>query len=73
MQGIKYGAGDYLLKPTDVDQLEQTFTKIRQQLDEKYAQIKKRDAEKERIEEAIPFLEESFFADVIMGVTDNEE
>ena len=73
VQGIKYGAGDYLLKPTDVDQLEQTFTKIRQQLDEKYAQIKKRDAEKERMEEAIPFLEESFFADVIMGVTDNEE
>ena len=25
------------------------------------------------MEEAIPFLEESFFADVIMGVTDNEE
>ena len=46
VQGIKYGAGDYLLKPTDVDQLEQTFAKIRQQLDEKYAQIKKRDAEK---------------------------
>ena len=33
VQGIKYGAEDYLLKPTNVDHIRDTFIKIRDQLD----------------------------------------
>ena len=34
VQGLKYGAEDYLLKPTEVDKLEETFWKIKRELDE---------------------------------------
>ncbi|MDY3917438.1 MAG: response regulator [Candidatus Limivivens sp.] len=73
VQGIKYGAEDYLLKPTDVEKLEETFRKIRKQLDETKERLRKSKAEKERMEEAIPLLEERFFSDLVMGVVESEE
>lgn len=73
VQGIKYGVEDYLLKPTDVDRLEETFRKIAGQLDEAREKLRKNKAEKERMEEAIPLLEERFFGDLVMGVVDSED
>lgn len=73
IQGIKYGAEDYLLKPTDVDKLEETFRKIAGQLDEAREKMRKSKAEKERMEEAIPLLEERFFGDLVMGVAESED
>ncbi len=73
VQGIKYGAEDYLLKPTDVDKLEETFRKIAGQLDEAREKMRKNKAEKERMEEAIPLLEERFFGDLVMGVVESED
>lgn len=73
VQGIKYGAEDYLLKPTDVDNIEETFLKIRKQLDATKEKLRKYREDKERMEEAIPLLEEKFFGDLVMGVVENEE
>ena len=69
VQGIKYGAEDYLLKPTSVDAIETTFSKIRKELDVRQSE----QANRERMEEAIPILEERFFADLVMGVVDSDE
>lgn len=74
VQGLKYGAEDYLLKPTNVDSVIDTFTKLKKQLDITRGEWKKKLAEKERMEEAIPILEERFFEDLILGgVVDSEE
>ena len=61
LQGIKYGAEDYLLKPIDVDNLIETFSKLKLELDQKQQQERKAQEEKYRMEEAIPLLEERFF------------
>lgn len=73
VQGIKYGAEDYLLKPTNVDNVRDTFLKIRGQLDLNRMEQEKEQAQKERMEEAIPLLEEHFFSDLVMGVVDSDE
>ena len=73
LQGIGYGAEDYLLKPTDVDKLEETFRKIRAELDKMKERLQKSRADKERMEEMIPLLEERFFGDLVMGVVESED
>lgn len=73
IQGIRYGAEDYLLKPTDVDCIEETFSKLKAQLDVRKEQQLKEESEKARMEEAIPLLEEHFFSDLVLGVADSEE
>lgn len=72
-QGIKYGAEDYLLKPTEVDKVEETFSKIKKQLDEKRTQLWKAKSERQRMDEAILLLEERFFSDIVMGVMESKE
>ncbi len=72
-QAVKYGVEDYLLKPTDVMNIEDTFGRIRERLDKLYEERRKARSEKERMAEAIPLLEERFFTDLIMGVADNDE
>lgn len=71
--GIKYGAEDYLLKPTEVCKVEETFIKIKKQLDEKHAQLRKATSERQRMDEAVLLLEERFFNDMVMGVMENKE
>lgn len=72
-QAVKYGVEDYLLKPTDVMNIEDTFGRIRERLDKLYEEHRKARSEKERMAEALPLLEERFFSDLIMGVADNDE
>ena len=72
-QAVKYGVEDYLLKPTDVMNIEDTFGRIRERLDKLYEEHRKARSEKERMAEALPLLEERFFTDLIMGVADNDE
>lgn len=73
VQGIKYGVEDYQLKPVSVEALEKTFRKIKEALDVQQAEREKQQVDQARMEEAIPLLEEHFFADLVMGVVDSEE
>lgn len=74
VQGMKYGAEDYLLKPTNVESIADTFIKLRKQLDMNKEERERKKAEKERMEEVIPLLEERFFADLVLGgVVDSDE
>ena len=66
LQGMRYGAEDYLLKPIEIDRIREVFVKIRSQLDEKMAQQKKEKS-------TILLLEERFFANVVMGVVESTE
>lgn len=73
VEGIRYGAEGYLLKPADVDKIIETFTKLKNKLDLRRQELEKGEAEKNRMEEAIPILEERFFTDLVMGVADSRE
>lgn len=73
VQGIKYGVHDYLLKPTDVEKLEDTFRKIKAELDETREKLRKSRKDQERMKEANQLLEERFFSDLVMGVVENRE
>ncbi|WP_312370177.1 response regulator transcription factor [Lachnoclostridium sp.] len=73
LQGIKYGVMDYLLKPSNVENISKTFIKIKEELDQKHKEKEKAQADKERIDEVLPLLEDHFFSDLILGVADSEE
>lgn len=74
VQGLKYGVKDYLLKPTNVDIITETFTKLKSQLDTTKELREKEKLEKERMDEAIPLLEDRFFADLVLGgVVDSDQ
>lgn len=73
LQGIQYGVKDYLLKPTNIENISKTFIKIKQELDQRQLEEEKAQADKERMEEVLPLLEDHFFSDLILGVADNEE
>lgn len=73
LQGIKYGIKDYLLKPTNVENIIKTFAKIKEELDQKHMEEEKAQADKERIDEVLPLLEDHFFSDLILGVADSDE
>lgn len=72
-QGIKYGVEDYILKPTDVEKIEETFIKIKKQLDEEKKVQNNVCINQRKMDEALKLLEERFFADVVMGVVESEE
>lgn len=67
VRGLKYGVKDYLLKPTDVDTIIKTFGQLKSGLDVMKEEREREKSEKERMEEAIPLLEERFFADLVLG------
>ena len=72
-QGMKYGVEDYILKPSKVEDLEQTFKKIRQSLDECNRDAQQRQDVENRWNEIRPVLEETLFNDLIMGaITDKK-
>ena len=65
--GMKYGVTDYLLKPINVDEITNTFSKLKATLDSEKSS-------KERMEETNLLLAEHFFTDLILGgVADNKE
>jgi two-component system, response regulator YesN len=73
LQAMKYGVNDYIIKPTTIDSVLETFTKIKASLDEKSKQREQDQVERERFNQALPLLKDKFFTDLVLGVVDSEE
>lgn len=67
LQGMQYGVTDYILKPSKVSDLEQTFRKVKQCLDEQNQDAQQREEFDNRWKEIRPVLEETLFSNLIMG------
>lgn len=65
-RAISYNVVHYLLKPTQLNELNDVFEKLKQQLD-------KEQEEKRQIGDVMPLLQEQFFSDLIMGALRNRE
>ena len=65
-KGIEYGVENYLLKPTNVDEVTETFTKIYLKLVEESKQ-KQFQENSQYFDEALPLLKEKFFIDIVMN------
>lgn len=62
VQGMQYGVEDYLLKPTNVKKLQETFEKLKAGLDRVRSRQKQDSEEHERLDEMLPYLQEQFSA-----------
>lgn len=72
LAGLHYGAEDYIIKPTQISELEATFIKIKNQLDERYCESNRIVEEKERTSKSISMLDELFWSDMVMGAVDDD-
>lgn len=72
VQGMQYGVEDYLLKPTNVKKLQETFEKLKAGLDRVRNQQKQDSEEHERLDEMLPYLQEQFFSDLVFGCMDQD-
>ena len=70
---ISYNVVHYLLKPTQMDELNNVFKDIKTQLDKERIGSKKMNEERQQYEELISFLQQQFFTDLIMGAIRNKE
>ncbi len=73
LQAIKYGVEDYILKPSNVDDLETIFIKIRKELDAKAKELAYRNNVDKRWEVTRPVLEERFLDSLLMGALEDRE
>ena len=74
VKGMQYGVEDYLLKPTNVKKLKETFENIKKELDEIHHKQRMDQEEKERLDEMLPLLKEQFFSDLVFGgLAENEK
>lgn len=67
-QGIRYNVTNYILKPTSLDDIEETFISLKNTLDEENRKKEIEDTEKRQGEEALFLLRQQLFTDIIMGV-----
>lgn len=72
VQGMQYGVEDYLLKPTNVKKLQETFEKLKAGLDRVRSRQKQDSEEHERLDEMLPYLQEQFFSDLVFGCMDQD-
>ena len=64
---IKYGVGDYLLKPIKKEELTATLQKIRQSYDRRHAHITEEEQLRMRPKEDMRRMRQGFFADCLFG------
>jgi len=72
-QAIKYNVAHYLLKPTQINEVNRTFTEIKRQLDLDIENRERLNKEREQYNELIGFLQEQFFTDLLMGALRDED
>jgi two-component system, response regulator YesN len=71
-KALKLGAFDFILKPIDLDYLEQILTKISTDFAEKIEKEKDVQALKEKVENSRSILQEGFFKDLIIRKIDRD-
>ncbi|MBD2845111.1 helix-turn-helix domain-containing protein [Paenibacillus sp. IB182496] len=55
-EALRYGVKDYLLKPTDLDEVYDVFAAIRQQLDQERSEVRRRARDKQRWQQTMDDL-----------------
>jgi Response regulator containing CheY-like receiver domain and AraC-type DNA-binding domain len=72
-QAISLGVVHYLLKPTRLNEINSVFRNIKLQLDQEKEEKEKVSKITQHYEEIIPFMQEQFFIDLLMGALQTRE
>lgn len=73
MEAMKYGVSGYLLKPANVEMIEEKFLEIKNELDKEETRIKDEEERQKRLIEVLPIIKEKFFSDLVLGVVGNRK
>ena len=71
-EGLRYGVEDYILKPTNIDELEAIFQKIRLRLAEQQQSRRRQEDVSQRAKASLALLDELFWTDMIMGAIEDD-
>lgn len=71
-QAMSYNVSHYLLKPIEYDELVKVFDNVRNQLDREHIEKQRLDHVRRQHAELIPFAQQQFFTDIIMGALQNK-
>ena len=66
-KAIEYGVEYYILKPSDFEEIDRVFSRIREELDKEARLKEELKKDKEKYREVLPILYEQFFADLVLG------
>lgn len=70
---LKYNVVDYLLKPTQYNDIVRLFGKLKENLDMERKAMDDMEVEARRYNDLLPVIQEQFFTDVLMGALKNEK
>ncbi|MDF2925668.1 MAG: two component transcriptional regulator, AraC family [Paenibacillaceae bacterium] len=70
-QAMSYNVSHYLLKPIEYDELVKVFDNVRNQLDREYMDKQRFYHVRSQHAELIPFAQQQFFTDIVMGALQN--
>jgi two-component system response regulator YesN len=71
-KAIEYNVQHYILKPTKLDEVNEVFTRIKENLEKEKSYEKSISDEQEKFKELLPILKEQFFCDLYMGILGNK-
>lgn len=72
-QAIKYNVTNYILKPSDIEEMIAAFSEIKCQLDMKKAEQEENERKQDEIREGLALIREQLFVDMIIGATSSRE
>ncbi|MDD3795181.1 MAG: response regulator [Lachnospiraceae bacterium] len=69
---IRFGVTEYILKPIHMEEIERAFSKIKEELDEQERQQAKQKSRQQDYEDLLPWLQEQFWMNVLLGGLHNK-
>ncbi|OCT11077.1 hypothetical protein A8709_05110 [Paenibacillus pectinilyticus] len=66
-QAIQYNVQHYLLKPAQLEQIQQVFENIKEKLDEEQAVMREQQMDKQLSQALMPLFRDQFWTDLLMG------
>ena len=72
-QALQHNVTHYLLKPTQLNEINRVFSEIKEQLDNELINKEKNEIERKKNKELEEMLQEQFFTDLLTGALKNEE